>query len=384
MPPSPSHSQRQRPSQPIDPEAAWAAVAARDRASDGRFVFAVVTTGVFCRPSCPARRPRRENVRFFAAPAAAAAAGFRACRRCRPAETGDPTAADPALEPVLAARDFLEAHLDETVTLERLAGEVGLSPWHLQRSFKRRLGVSPRQYVNQRRLERLRGGLKDGDDDVTTALYDAGFTSASQLYSQSDARLGMTPGRYRAGGAGERIRYATVPTRLGRLLVAATERGICSVKLGDRDDELAGELEQEFPRAEIGPAGDRLGPWVEAVLRRIDGEPSPPPPLDVAGTAFQRRVWQALTEIPPGATRTYGELAAEIGRPTAARAVARACATNPVAVVVPCHRVVAAGGGLGGYRWGTERKRELLERERVGRSAERTGADRRAAERPSG
>lgn len=358
-----------------DPEAAWAAVAARDRGSDGRFVFAVATTGVFCRPSCPARRPKRENVRFFAGPAAAAAAGFRACRRCRPAEAGGEAAADPALAPVLAARDYLEAHLDETVTLERLAAEAGLSPWHLQRSFKRRLGVSPRDYVNQRRLERLRGRLREGDDDVTTALYDAGFGSASQLYTQSDARLGMTPGRYRAGGAGLRIRFATVPTALGRLLVAATDRGVCSVQLGDRDEDLAAGLGREFPRAVIEPADDRLQPWIDAVLRRVEGqvegdlegEPAPRPPLDLAGTAFQRRVWQALTEIPPGTTRTYGEVAARLGRPTAARAVARACATNPAAVVVPCHRVVPAAGGTGGYRWGAERKRALLARERAGR-----------------
>ncbi len=358
-----------------DPDAAWAAVETRDRGSDGRFVFAVTTTGVFCRPSCPARRPKRRNVRFFAAPEAAAAAGFRACLRCRPAEAGGEAAADPALAPVLQARDYLEAHLDETVTLDRLAAEVGLSPWHLQRSFKRRLGVSPRDYVNQRRLERLRGRLRDGDDDVTTALYDAGFGSASQLYTQSDARLGMTPGRYRAGGAGERIRFATVPTALGRLLVAATDRGVCSVQLGDRDEDLAAGLEREFPRAAIEPADDRLQPWIDAVLRFVEGhvdgdlagEPAARPPLDLAGTAFQRRVWQALTEIPPGTTRTYGEVAARLGRPTAARAVARACATNPAAVVVPCHRVVPAGGGTGGYRWGAERKRALLARERAGR-----------------
>jgi AraC family transcriptional regulator of adaptative response/methylated-DNA-[protein]-cysteine methyltransferase len=352
------------PSGSIDPDAAWAAVEARDRESDGRFVLAVTTTGIYCRPWCPARRPRRENVRFYAGPGEAEAAGFRACKRCRPADAGP----DPGLERVLAARAYLEQHLDETVTLERLAGEVGGSAWHLQRSFKRRFGLSPRQYVNQRRLERLRDRLRNGGDDVTTAMYDAGFTSASQLYQQSDARLGMSPGRYRKGGDGAAIRFAVAPSPAGRLLVAATERGVCAVKLGDRDAELEAELRREFPRASIEPAEDAMTPWIDAVVRRVEGSAeTPPPPLDLGGTAFQRLVWQALTEIPPGATVTYGELAARLGRPTAARAVARACATNPVAVVVPCHRVVAADGGLGGYRWGTERKRRLLagERERA-------------------
>ena len=348
-----------------DPEAAWAAVAGRDRQADGRFVFAVATTGVYCRPSCPARRPRRENVRFYARPGDAEAAGFRPCRRCRPRDAG----ADPALARVLAARDYLRDHLDETVTLDRLARQVGVSAWHLQRSFKRHLGLTPRQYVNERRLARLRQRLREGDDDVTTALYDAGFTSASQLYQQSDARLGMSPGRYRKGGAGTLIRWATAPTSTGRVLVAATERGVCAVMLGDRDEELATALGREFPRATLEAAAD-LGPWVAAVVRRVEGDDrTPAPPLDLGGTAFQRRVWKALTEIPAGTTRTYGEVAAGLGRAGAARAVARACARNPVAVVVPCHRVVAASGAPGGYRWGVERKSRLLEREGAARRA---------------
>ncbi len=345
---------------PLDPEAAWAAVAARDRARDGQFVFAVATTGIYCRPSCAARRPKRENVRFFADPAEAAAAGFRACLRCRP----DEAAGDPAEARARAARDYLEAHLDETVTLADLAAEVGGSPHHLQRTFKRRFGVSPKQYVNARRLERFRR-LVRAEGRVTDAVYEAGFIDGRQLYGQADARLGMTPGRFRDGGAGTTIRYATAASPLGRLLVAATERGLCAVRLGDSDAEVEEALRSEFPRADLEPARTELGPWIDDALRRIAGEaPAKLPPLDVQATDFQRQVWEALCAIPRGAVRTYGEVAAAVGRPRAVRAVARACATNPVAVVVPCHRVVSAAGGSGGYRWGRARKEKLLARER--------------------
>jgi AraC family transcriptional regulator of adaptative response/methylated-DNA-[protein]-cysteine methyltransferase len=344
----------------IDPAAAWQACLERDRSQDGLFVLAVKTTGIYCKPSCPARKPLRKNVRFYPDPQAAEEAGFRACKRCRPREADD--AEDPAAEKVRAARRFLEDHLDETVTLERLGEHVGLSPWHLQRIFKEQMGLSPRQYANQRRLERVRERLRQ-DDDVTTALYEAGFSGPAQLYSQSDARLGMTPGRYRKGGEGVHIRYATADSAVGRLLVAATDRGVCAVLMGEDDAELAANLEREFPRATREADSAALQPWLEAVLERVEGDASHEVPLDLAGTAFQRRVWQALTEIPAGATRTYGEIAAQLGRPTAARAVAGACAKNRAAVVVPCHRVVPAGGGVGGYRWGTERKRTLLERE---------------------
>ncbi|HEX2252772.1 MAG TPA: bifunctional DNA-binding transcriptional regulator/O6-methylguanine-DNA methyltransferase Ada [Thermoanaerobaculia bacterium] len=343
-----------------DAEAAWRAVAARDAASDGRFVFAVTTTGIYCRPSCPARRPLRSNVCFFADPAAAEAAGFRACRRCRPAGERP----DPARRLAEAARDHLEEHLDETVPLARLAEAVGASPWHLQRTFRRVFGQSPQSYVNARRLERVRATLRE-EKDVTTALYEAGFTSARQLYAQSDARLGMTPGTWRRGGRGARVAFATAPSPVGRVLVAATERGLCSVLLGDDDEALQAALRRELPEAEIGPGGAALRAWVDEVLRRVAGEaPTADLPLDPpragGGTDFQRRVWQALTEIPRGETRSYSEVAAGLGRPRAARAVARACATNPLAVVVPCHRVVPASGGPGGYRWGAERKGRLL------------------------
>lgn len=360
-----STSTSDHPPAPAGQDPLWRAVLARDRASDGRFVFAVATTGVYCRPSCPARRPLRRNVRFFAGPDAAEAAGFRACLRCRPRET----ATDPGRRLAEAARDYLEAHLDETVTLARLAEAVGASPWHLQRTFKKHLGETPRSYVNSRRLERVRTTLRE-EDDVTTALYEAGFTSASQLYGQSDAKLGMTPGAWRRGGAGVRVAFATAPSPPGRVLVGATDRGVCAVILGDDDRGLETELRRMLPEASIERGGAELDAWVREVVRRASGAaPERELPVDAPGTDFQRRVWQALTEIPRGETRSYGELAAALGRPTAARAVARACATNRVAVVVPCHRVVRTDGELGGYRWGVERKRRLLIRERTEESA---------------
>lgn len=363
-------SDSDQPSSPPEFEAAWRAVLARDKRSDGLFVIAVITTGIYCRPSCPARRPRRQNVRIFADPSAAEAAGFRACKRCRPREARP----DPARKLAEAARDYLEEWIDETVTLARLAEEVGASPWHLQRTFKKHFGQSPQSYVNSRRLERLRGKLRK-EKDVTTAMYEAGFTSSSQLYSQSDARLGMTPGDWRRGGKGVRVRYATADSALGRVLVAATERGVCSVMLGESEEELESALRRELPQASIESGGQELGSWIDEVLRRVSGgSPARKLPIDTPGTDFQRRVWAALTEIPRGETRSYGEIAAALGRPRAARAVARACATNRVAVVVPCHRVVTASGKLGGYRWGTRRKRILLQEEAADFAQSRKGA----------
>jgi AraC family transcriptional regulator, regulatory protein of adaptative response / methylated-DNA-[protein]-cysteine methyltransferase len=361
----------ERPTTP-DFETAWQAVLGRDRGSDGRFVLAVTTTGIYCRPSCPARRPLRRNVRFFADPDAAEAAGFRPCRRCHPRRHEH----DPGRRLAEAARDYLEAHLDETVTLARLAAEVGASPWHLQRTFKSVFGQSPRGYVNSRRLERVRRALRE-EEDVTTAVYEAGFIAASQLYSQAGARLGMTPSAWRRGGRGVRVRFVTAPSPLGRVLVGATERGVCSVLLGDDDAALETMLRQEVPAAAIEPGGPELDAWVDEVVRRVAGEDATRSlPVDAPGTLFQRRVWEALTEIPRGETRSYGEVAASLGRPRAARAVARACAANPVSVVVPCHRVVKAGGELGGYRWGSERKRRLLEAEGAAATPARARAGR--------
>jgi len=353
----------------IDETSAWDAVLGRDARRDGQFVYAVATTGVYCRPSCPSRRPRRERVRFFTAPEEAERAGFRACRRCHPRDGAAPDA-----RLVERACAYLEAHLDEPVTLETLGQAVGVSPWHLQRTFKRLTGVSPKEMVRARRIERLKERLQQGDD-VAAATYEAGFGSGSRVYETSDARLGMTPATYRRGGAGMRIRFATAASSLGRLLVAVTERGVCAVALGDADEELAASLRREYPQASIEraePGAEDLGTRVAAVLGFLAGtSPHLALPLDVQATAFQERVWKALQEIPAGETRTYGEVAATLGLPQAARAVARACATNPVALAIPCHRVVRGDGASGGYRWGTERKSRILagERERRERSA---------------
>jgi AraC family transcriptional regulator, regulatory protein of adaptative response / methylated-DNA-[protein]-cysteine methyltransferase len=366
----------------LDPERAWAAVEARDAGCDGEFVYAVASTGVYCRPSCPARRPRRERVAFFPHPGAAEAAGYRACRRCRPraaAPYGAPAGQGPGGSnqpgqdgPIERARLYLEAHIDETVTLERLGREVGLSPYHLQRTFKRATGVSPKDYVLARRLERFKARLKKGDT-VTTATFEAGYGAGSRLYEQANARLGMTPGTFRRGGRGMRIGYAVVACPLGMLLVGATARGICAVKLGNGEAELLEGLRREFPAAELGPAEAALQSWVEEILAALASPARPLDlPLDVGGTPFEWRVWRALQEIPPGATRSYGEVAAAIGAPGAARAVARACAANRAALVIPCHRVVRGDGEIGGYRWGTERKRRLLQAERAGTASRAT------------
>lgn len=346
----------------LEPDTAWAAVLARDPHFDGKLVYGVTSTGIYCRPSCPSRRPRRERVSFFAAPDAAEAAGFRPCRRCRPRSDG-PSDAERIAR---IAREHLDAHLDEAVTLDELGREVGVSPWHLQRTFKRQTGMSPKAYVQARRAERLKERLQKGDT-VTTATYEAGYGASSRLYEQAGRRLGMTPGTYRRGGEGLRIRYTVAASPLGRLLVAATDRGLCSVALGDDDAELEQALRREYPRAQVERSrGDDedFDRWVAAVAGSLERPRPLSLPLDVQATAFQQQVWQALQAIPPGETRTYGEIAADLGRPAAARAVARACATNPVALAIPCHRVVPADGSFGRYRWGGERKRRLLERER--------------------
>jgi AraC family transcriptional regulator of adaptative response/methylated-DNA-[protein]-cysteine methyltransferase len=359
----------------IDETSAWDAVLGRDTRRDGHFVYAVATTGVYCRPSCPSRRPRWVNVRFFATPDEAEQAGFRACRRCHPRDSSAPDA-----RLVERACAWLEAHLDEPVTLEDLGRAVGVSPWHVQRTFKRLTGLTPKEMVRARRMERLKERLQQGDD-VASATYEAGFGSGSRVYERSDARLGMTPATYRRGGAGMRIRFATAASPLGLLLVGATERGVCAVALGDSEEALAADLRREYPRAEIEKieAGENeLGQRIATVLHFLEGgSPHLSLPLDVQATAFQERVWKALQEIPSGETRTYGEIAAALGQPGAARAVAQACATNPVALVIPCHRVVRGDGVSGGYRWGAERKSRILAGERSERDR-RNGEDRQA------
>ncbi len=352
-------------------EERWRATEARDAASDGAFVFAVSSTGIYCRPSCPSRRPKRQNVAFYALPEAAERAGYRACFRCKPRETA---AADPRVEAVRQTCRYIEDNDESPPTLAALGAHVGLSPHHLQRVFKRHMGISPRQYADARRLERLKSSLKAGDQ-VTGALYEAGYGSSSRLYEKAPAQLGMTPATYRKGGAGAQIGYTIVASPLGRLLVGATERGVSAVCLGTSDGALEGILRDEFPAAEIARDDDRLAGWVGDILEHLEGRrPHLALPVDVRATAFQRAVWDALRAIPYGETRSYAEVAKAIGRPAAVRAVANACASNPVAVVVPCHRVVRADGAAGGYRWGPERKKTLLATERAAAGAQHDAA----------
>jgi AraC family transcriptional regulator of adaptative response/methylated-DNA-[protein]-cysteine methyltransferase len=343
-----------------DDDRRWQAVVDRDARQDGAFVYAVRSTGVYCRPSCPSRRARRSQVEFYDLPQAAEAHGFRACKRCRPRAAAS---SDPQIAAVRAACDYIDAAEGRPVPLEELAEHTGFSASHLQRSFKRLVGVSPREYGDTRRMARFRKAVRGGDD-VTGALYEAGYGSASRLYERASAQLGMTPATYAKGGVGAKIRYALARCPNGRLLVAATEAGICFLAFGDDDAALAGELAAEFPAAEIRRDDKGLGAWVDAVVAYLnDGAPHPALPLDVRATAFQRRVWQALSEIPYGETRTYSEIAAMLGNAKAQRAVGRACATNPVSLLIPCHRAIREDGGLGGYRWGLDRKRALLDRE---------------------
>jgi AraC family transcriptional regulator, regulatory protein of adaptative response / methylated-DNA-[protein]-cysteine methyltransferase len=338
----------------------WDAVLARDPARDGDFVFAVATTGIYCRPSCPARHPKRERVEFFARPEEAEHAGYRACLRCRPRALSGNRPADT----VKAICRFIELHLDEPVTLGRLSQEFHQSPFHLQRRFKAALGVTPREYADSCRLRLLKRNLQSGEN-VTRAMYHAGYGSPSRLYERTAAELGMTPDKYRRGAIAAAIRYAIADSPLGRMLVAATDRGICTIQFGNSDGELLAGLKREFPFATRRADESGLQTWTNALLKQMDHKTtSPSLPLDIRATAFQRRVWKYLQSIPFGATRSYRQVARDIGKPTAARAVARACATNPVAVAIPCHRVVRGDGGLGGYRWGIERKRSLLEIER--------------------
>jgi AraC family transcriptional regulator of adaptative response/methylated-DNA-[protein]-cysteine methyltransferase len=338
----------------------WSAVLARDRSADGRFVYAVSSTGIFCRPSCPSRRPRPARVCFFDSAAEAAASGFRACRRCHPTDvTGDPWVAKVAQACALIARS------DTPPTLAVLARQVDSAPHHFQRNFTRLVGVSPREFGGARRFDAVKRRLRE-QQDVTGAFLDAGYGSSSRFYEGAVPRLAMTPTSYRDGGAGQTIEYASTASRLGRVLVAATPRGVCAVSLGDSDAGLQAALRAEFPRATLVPGGRSMRRWLQEVVAHLAGRlPRLELPLDVRATAFQRLVWNALIDIPAGETRTYAEVATAVGRPAAARAVARACATNPVALAVPCHRVVPAAGGTGGYRWGSARKEQLLERERV-------------------
>lgn len=343
-----------------DPNTYWQAVVERDTDYDREFVVAVRTTGIYCRPSCPARTPLRKNVEFFALPAAAEQAGYRPCKRCHPREVD---ARAPQAEMVQQVCDYIAAHLDDSLTLESLGEIVHTNPTHLQRVFKTLMGITPRQYTDACRMETFRQTLRDGAP-VTDAVYAAGYSSTSRLYERTDDALGMTPTHYREGGDGIAIAYSLADSPMGRLLVAATKRGISMVSLGDDDSTLVHALHAEFPAATITRDDDTLGEWVQAVVAYLNGwQPHLELPLDVRATAFQQRVWEELRRIPYGQTRTYGQVARALGQPTAARAVARACATNPAALVIPCHRVVRSDGGLGGYRWDIQRKRALLDLE---------------------
>jgi AraC family transcriptional regulator, regulatory protein of adaptative response / methylated-DNA-[protein]-cysteine methyltransferase len=338
----------------------WKAVQERDSSQDGNFVFAVSSTGVYCRPSCPSKRPRRENVSFFAQPQEAEKAGFRACLRCRPRAIGGNGRA----QLVRAMCRYIEGHLDEPVTLARLGNEFHRSPFHLQRTFKSVLGVTPRSYADSCRMNQLKSNLRAGHS-VTRAMYDAGYSSSSRLYERTASQLGMTPDKYRRGAIAANIRYTCTDSPLGRMLVAATDKGICAIQFANSDDELEQGLKHEFPFAIRRRDDDFMRAWKENLLTKMSGQKLDSAlPLDIQATAFQRRVWAYLQRIPFGETRSYAAVAQAIGRPSASRAVARACATNPVAVAIPCHRVVRTRGEMGGYRWGVDRKKALLEMEK--------------------
>jgi len=340
----------------LDPESAWQQLVTRDMSA--RFFYAVTTTGVFCRPSCKSRLPLRANVRFFSSVEEAQGAGFRACKRCTPGnDSGN------ALEKV---RAYIEAHVDRSVRLEQLGRIAGMSPFTVQRIFKRAMGVSPLQYQRALRAGSLRTALRQGNT-VTDAIYEAGFGSSSRAYE--GAQLGMTPARFAKGGKGEKIGWACGPSPFGWVIVGATERGLCWLSLAATRSEAEASLRAEFPEATLRRDAS-LSRLVDAALASVRAGDDLPlsrsriDALDLRGTVFQLRVWQALRQIPRGETRSYSELARELGDPKATRAVARACATNRVALVVPCHRVVGASGALTGYRWGVERKRQLLSAER--------------------
>ncbi len=342
----------------------WHAVRSRDVSLDGEFVYAVRTTGVFCRPSCPSRLSRRDNTEFYSSAPAAIAAGYRECKRCRPA---DMTQHDPRAKTIRDACAIIEA-AEETPTAKQLASTLGLSASHLRREFKRLTGVTLREYAAGIRIERLQKALRQGQA-VTDAIFEAGYGSGSRVYENSNRTLGMTPAQYRDGGPGVSISFTTAPSSLGLIMVAATERGICCIEFGEDNDSLVDSLSNRFPAAHIERNESELEEWLAKITDFIaTPRAGLSLPLDIQGTAFQRRVWKALQVISIGSTVSYSEIAAEIGQPKAHRAVARACAANPIAVAIPCHRVLRSDGSLGGYRWGLERKEKLLARERAARS----------------
>ena len=345
----------------IPPSAAarfWRATLSRDARADGSFVLAVRSTHIYCRPSCPARRPLRRNVVFFRTREEAETQGFRPCLRCRPNEIAGPVALVER-----ASRQLAESS-EDGVRFGVLAAKLGTTPATLRRAFLQVTGLKPRELAEALRLARFKKLLRAGKS-ITDALYETGYGSSSRVYERSNAQLGMTPATYRKGGKDMKIGYSIAKSALGKVLVAATERGVSAVYLGDAEARLIQELREEYPRAEISPAADSFERWVKEIVQRVEGKPPRIElPLDLQATAFQRRVWQELQRIPRGSTRTYSQVARALGNPKAVRAVARACATNPVSIVVPCHRVIREDGALAGYRWGLSRKEQLLAQER--------------------
>lgn len=343
-------------------DARWQALLQRDKAADGQFVYAVKTTGIYCRPSCGARRPLRRNVQFFAQAAQAESAGYRACLRCQPQQLPGSSG---ILQTVTCVCRRLEMS-EQIPTLAELAEELSVSPQHLQKSFTRVVGLSPHTYAREVRAARLRQQLCEGES-VTNAIYRAGYNASSRFYEESNRMLGMQAGQYREGGPGVTIYFALAECSLGHILVAQSTKGVCAILLGEDPETLLSDLQQRFRAAELVGADARYEQTVAQVIGLIEAPAlGHQLPLDIRGTAFQRRVWEALVRVPPGQTVSYRELATSLGMPSGARAVASACAANPLAVAVPCHRVVRSDGGLSGYRWGIARKRELLERERQG------------------
>src|SRR5277367_6154714 len=343
----------------------WQAVLARDARQDGKFVFAVSSTCVYCRPSCPARRPRPENVTFFREPDQAEKAGYRACLRCRPkAGSGNGTT-----DTVKAMCRYLEQHLDEPLTLARLGSEFHQSPFHLQRTVKSVLGITPRADADSCRMNQLKDNLRAGHS-VTRSMYDAGYSSSSRLYERTASQLGMTPDKYRRGAIAAPIRYTLTESPLGRMLIAATDKGICAIQFANSDEELEQGLRHEFPFAQRRRDDEALREQTASLLRQMRGcKLKTSLPLDIQATAFQRLVWTHLQVIPFGKTESYSDVAKAIGQPNATRAVARACASNRIAVAIPCHRVVGKQGKLSGYRWGVERKKTLLNLEKTAANA---------------
>ena len=359
----PQQLQDNQQSIPADAEK-WRAVVERDETRDGLFVFGVRSTGIYCNPSCPARRPNLEQVVFFSQPEEAESSGFRACKRCHPRDVRSSTRA----ELIQRTCRCIDANLDEKLTLENLSRQAGLSPFHFQRTFKKSLGISPRQYVEARRLEKVKRSLTSGQT-VTNSLYDAGFSSKSRLYEKNAPPLGVSPGMFRRGGEGLRISYTVIDSRIGRVLLAATERGACAVCMGASDDAVEAALKEDYYAADLHRDDEGMKKWAGALQSYFDGHEFPRDlPLDVQATAFQWKVWKEIQSIPYGQTSTYSNIAKSVGAPQAMRAIARACATNPVAIVIPCHRVIGKDGSLRGYAWGLKRKKTLLSLENKAQS----------------